>query len=84
MDSWNRLFNDFQRHYRSTESYDNAAPQRSASTQFDDLNEWETTTFAGELRSTGFVAPITVDEPINGCVFLPWMEQHRVPIFSLG
>ncbi|MDP7302866.1 MAG: hypothetical protein QGG09_07185 [Pirellulaceae bacterium] len=31
---------------------------------------WETTTFLGALRANGFVAPLTVDGPINGPLFL--------------
>ena len=27
---------------------------------------WETTTFMSGLRTTGFVAPLTIDGPING------------------
>jgi transposase len=45
---------------------------------------WETTTFVGALRADGFVAPLTVDGPINGCVFLSWVEQHLVPTLSAG
>ena len=48
------------------------------------FGRWETTTFVGALRSTGFVAPITVDGPINGRVFLAWVEQHLVPTLSQG
>lgn len=39
---------------------------------------WETTTFLGALRSTGFVAPVCVDGAINGRVFLAWVRQHLV------
>ncbi len=39
---------------------------------------WETTTFLGALRSTGFVAPVCVDGAINGGVFLAWVRQHLV------
>jgi transposase len=45
---------------------------------------WETTTFLGALRATGFVAPLTVDGPINGPLFLAWVEQHLVPTLSVG
>jgi transposase len=48
------------------------------------FGRWETTTFVGALRSTGFVAPITVDGPINGRVFLAWVQQHLVPTLSDG
>jgi transposase len=41
-------------------------------------SRWETTTFLGALRATGFVAPVCVDGPINGRVFLAWVRQHLV------
>jgi len=40
---------------------------------------WQTTTFLGALRATGFVAPLTVDGAINGRI-----EQHLVPTLSPG
>ena len=45
---------------------------------------WETTTFIGALRSTGFVAPLTIDGPINGPLFLAWIEQHLTPVLNEG
>jgi transposase len=39
---------------------------------------WETTTFLGAMRSTGFVAPLCVEGAINGRVFRAWVEQHLV------
>ena len=45
---------------------------------------WETTTFVGALRATGFVAPLTADGPINGRLFLAWVEQHLAPTLSPG
>jgi transposase len=45
---------------------------------------WETTTFVGALRADGFVAPLTADGPINGQLFLAWVEQHLVPTLSAG
>ncbi len=45
---------------------------------------WETTTFLGALRADGFVAPLTADGPINGPLFLAWIEQHLVPTLSAG
>lgn len=45
---------------------------------------WETTTFVGALRADGFVAPLTADGPINGRLFLSWVEQHLVPTLSAG
>ncbi len=34
------------------------------------------TTFLGAMRASGFVAPLCVDGPINGPVFLAWVRQH--------
>jgi transposase len=45
---------------------------------------WETTTFLGALRADGFTAPLTVDGPINGVIFLAWVEQHLTPTLSAG
>ncbi len=45
---------------------------------------WETTTFVGALRATGFVAPLTADGPMNGRLFLAWVEQHLAPTLSAG
>ena len=39
---------------------------------------WETTTFLGAMRSTGFIAPLCVEGAINGSVFLAWVEQRLV------
>ena len=41
---------------------------------------WQTTTFLGALRATGFIAPLTIDGPINGALFLAWVEQHLAPL----
>ena len=45
---------------------------------------WETTTFVGAMRSTGFIAPLCVDGAINGSVFLTWVEQHLVKALRPG
>jgi transposase len=37
---------------------------------------WETTTFLGAMRSTGFVAPLCVEGAVNGQIFRAWVEQH--------
>lgn len=39
---------------------------------------WETTTFVGAIRASGWVAPLVVDGAINGRLFLGWVEQHLV------
>ena len=38
----------------------------------------------GALRAEGFVAPLTVDGPINGQLFLAWVEQQLVPTLLMG
>jgi transposase len=45
---------------------------------------WQTTTFLGALRSTGFVAPLCVEGAINGRIFLAWVEQHLVQALRPG
>lgn len=40
--------------------------------------KWETTTFLGAIRNTGFIAPLCVNGPINGAVFKAWVEQHLI------
>lgn len=45
---------------------------------------WETTTFLGALRVDGFVAPLTVEGPINGVLFRAWVEQHLAPVLKPG
>ena len=45
---------------------------------------WETTTFLGAMRSTGFVAPLCVEGAINGRVFLAWVQQQLAPSLRAG
>jgi len=45
---------------------------------------WETTTFLGAMRSTGFVAPLCVEGAINGPLFEAWVEQHLVKTLRAG
>ena len=45
---------------------------------------WQTTTFLGPLRATGFVAPLTVEGVINGDIFRAWVEQHFVATLAPG
>lgn len=47
-------------------------------------SRWQTTTFLGAMRSTGFVAPLCVDGAINGRVFRGWVEQHLVRALRPG
>ncbi len=45
---------------------------------------WQTTTFVGALRATGFIAPLTIDGPVNGQLFLAWVQQHLVAQLQPG
>lgn len=45
---------------------------------------WETTTFLGAMRSTGFVAPLCVEGTINRALFQAWVEQHLVKVLRPG
>ena len=45
---------------------------------------WQTTTFIGALRHDGMAAPCVFDGPINGELFLAWVEQFLVPTLRPG
>lgn len=45
---------------------------------------WKTTTFVGAMRSTGLTAPLVVDGPMNGDVFLAYVQQHLSPTLKPG
>lgn len=45
---------------------------------------WETTTFLGALRATGFVAPLCVEGAIHGALFHAWVQQQLVPVLRPG
>jgi len=45
---------------------------------------WKTTTFIGGLRLTGMDAPMVIDGPINGEIFLAYVEQVLVPVLRPG
>ena len=40
---------------------------------------WKTTTFIAGLRTTGMVAPMVLDGPINGAAFQAYVEQVLAP-----
>jgi transposase len=48
------------------------------------FGHWKTTTFVGALRSTGLTAPMVVDGPINGAIFLAYVRQVLVPTLQPG
>lgn len=45
---------------------------------------WKTTTFLAGLRSTGIVAPLVLDGPMTGEVFLAYVRQFLAPELSPG
>lgn len=45
---------------------------------------WKTTTFVCALRTTGLVAPLVLDGPINGPSFRAWVEQMLAPELRPG
>ena len=45
---------------------------------------WKTTTFVGALRRSGLVAPMVVDGPMNGDIFLAYTEQQLAPTLNEG
>jgi transposase len=45
---------------------------------------WKTTTFLAALRTTGLTAPLVVDGPINGEIFLGWVGDHLVRTLQSG
>lgn len=44
---------------------------------------WKTTTFVAGLRVDGFTAPLVVDGPMNGELFLAYVQQHLAPTLRL-
>ena len=40
---------------------------------------WKTITFVGGLTLTGFIAPMVVDQSMDGEIFLAWCEQMLAP-----
>jgi transposase len=47
-------------------------------------SHWKTTTFLAGLRTCGLVAPLVIDGPINGEIFLAYVRQHLVPTLQSG
>jgi transposase len=45
---------------------------------------WKATTFTAGLRLTGIAAPMVLDGPMNGVVFLAYVEQVLVPELKPG
>jgi transposase len=45
---------------------------------------WKTTTFVAALRTSGMVAPMVLDGPINGVAFQAYVDQVLVPDLGPG
>lgn len=45
---------------------------------------WKTTTFVAALRTKGLTAPLVIDGPINGEVFLAYVQQQLAPTLKPG
>jgi transposase len=45
---------------------------------------WKTMTFVAGLRRSGIIAPCVFDGPINGALFLAWVQQFLVPTLRPG
>ena len=45
---------------------------------------WKMTTFVASLRKDGITAPFVVDAPMNGEIFLTYLEQCMVPTLAPG
>jgi transposase len=45
---------------------------------------WKTTSFVGALRHDGMTAPFVIDKPMNGAIFLAYVEQVLAPTLSPG
>lgn len=45
---------------------------------------WKTTTFVAGMRTTGIVAPLVLDGPMNGEAFLAYVEQMLAPSLKPG
>jgi transposase len=45
---------------------------------------WKTTTFLAALRHDGLTAPLVVDGPMNGDVFLAYVQQQLLPTIDAG
>ena len=45
---------------------------------------FEASTFVAGLRSTGIIAPLVLDGPMNGEAFLAYVEQFLAPSLSRG
>lgn len=45
---------------------------------------WKITTFVAGLRQDGIIAPFVIDEPMNGEIFLTYLDRCLVPCLRRG
>jgi transposase len=45
---------------------------------------WKTITFVGGLTLTGVIAPMLIDQPMDGEIFLAWCERMLAPALRPG
>lgn len=45
---------------------------------------WKTTTFLAGLRVDDIVAPLVIDQPMDGAIFLAYVEQFLAPTLKSG
>jgi transposase len=48
------------------------------------FGHWRTTTFVAGLRSSGLIAPLVLDGPMNSEYFLAYVQQFLVPTLGRG
>jgi len=48
------------------------------------LGDWQTTTFVAALRHHQLTAPMVIDGPMDGELFLAWVEQFLCPTLQPG
>jgi transposase len=60
------------------------APRGTRLVDYIPHGHWITTTFLAGLRLQGLTAPLVVNGPINGEVFLAYVQQHLAPSLKPG
>jgi transposase len=60
------------------------APRGTRLVDYVPHGHWKTTTFLAGLRLKGLTAPLVVDGPINGELFLAYVQQHLAPTLKPG
>jgi len=48
------------------------------------FGHWKTTTFLAALREEGLTAPLVIDGPLDGAIFLAWARQQLAPTLRAG